>query len=420
MSDDAASAASPVRASSGPGPGHRAARTGGRLSVIIGAAFLMATSAIGPGFLTQTTVFTERLAASFGFAILISILFDLAAQLNVWRVIAVTERRAQDVANAVLPGLGHLLIALIVLGGLAFNIGNVAGAGLGMNVLLGVPTTAGAVASAAIAVGIFLVREAGRAMDRFAQVMGMVMVVLTVYVAIASRPPVGEAIVRTVLPTRVDMLAIVTLVGGTVGGYITFAGAHRLLDAGITGRDRIGEVVRSASSGIVIASIMRVVLFLAALGVVAQGLRLDPANPPASVFRHAAGDVGYRVFGLVMWAAAITSVVGSAYTSVSFLRSLGDRLDRRWRELIIAFIAVSTVVFALVGRPVRTLILVGALNGLILPISLGVMLVAANRRSIVGDYRHPRWLTVCGWIVAAAMAVMGAVALTTGVRSLRG
>ena len=27
-------------------------------SVIVGAAFLMATSAIGPGFLTQTTVFT--------------------------------------------------------------------------------------------------------------------------------------------------------------------------------------------------------------------------------------------------------------------------------------------------------------------------------------------------------------------------
>ena len=29
-----------------------------RLSIMMGAAFLMATSAIGPGFLTQTTVFT--------------------------------------------------------------------------------------------------------------------------------------------------------------------------------------------------------------------------------------------------------------------------------------------------------------------------------------------------------------------------
>jgi Mn2+/Fe2+ NRAMP family transporter len=42
-------------------------------STILGAAFLMATSAVGPGFLTQTTVFTKQLAASFGFVILLSI-----------------------------------------------------------------------------------------------------------------------------------------------------------------------------------------------------------------------------------------------------------------------------------------------------------------------------------------------------------
>src|SRR5688500_12455243 len=175
-------------------------RRGAITTAMIGAAFLMATSAIGPGFLTQTAVFTAQLGASFGFAIQVSILFDLGAQLNIWRVIAVTERRAQDVANAVLPGLGALLTVLIVLGGLAFNIGNVAGAGLGLTALFDIPTLAGAIVSAVIAIALFLVREAGRAMDRFAQIMGVVMVGLTIYVAVASRPPLGEAIVRTVLP----------------------------------------------------------------------------------------------------------------------------------------------------------------------------------------------------------------------------
>ncbi|MFL5579262.1 MAG: hypothetical protein ACJ8AO_02730, partial [Gemmatimonadaceae bacterium] len=84
-------------------------------SVLLGAAFLMATSAIGPGFLTQTTVFTAQLGASFGFAILVSVLIDLVAQLTVWRVVAAAERPAQDVANAVLPGLGHLLAVLVAL-----------------------------------------------------------------------------------------------------------------------------------------------------------------------------------------------------------------------------------------------------------------------------------------------------------------
>src|ERR671930_2743333 len=80
--------------------------------VLLGAAFLMATSAIGPGFLTQTAVFTERLGPSFGFAILMSVLLDLAAQVNIWRVITASGRRAQDIANDLLPGLGHALAAL--------------------------------------------------------------------------------------------------------------------------------------------------------------------------------------------------------------------------------------------------------------------------------------------------------------------
>lgn len=378
-----------------------------RISLLLGAAFLMATSAIGPGFLTQTTVFTQKLAASFGFVILMSILLDIGAQMNVWRIIAVSERRAQDVANLVLPGLGYLVALLVVLGGLAFNIGNVAGAGLGLNVLFGMSAETGALVSAIIAIGIFLVREAGKLMDRFAQLMGVVMIALTLYVAVTSSPPVGEAVIKTFVPDTIDVLAIVTLVGGTVGGYITFAGGHRLLDAGIKGVSSLPEVTKSSVSGIVIASVMRIILFLAALGIVAQGLQLDPSNPPASVFQLAAGQVGYKIFGVVMWAAAITSVIGSAYTSVSFIRTFHEKIDRFHNWIIVGFIAVSTLVFVLVGRPVKILVLVGALNGLILPLTLGVMLIAAYRKNIVGDYKHPLWMTIFGLIVTVMMAVMG-------------
>ncbi len=378
----------------------------------------MATSAIGPGFLTQTAVFTGTLGSSFAFAILASILFDLAAQLNIWPVIAVSGRRAQEIANAMLPGLGHVLSGLVALGGLAFNVGNVAGAGLGLNVILGIPVTAGAIVSAAVGIGIFLVKEAGRAMDRFALLMGFVMIALTGYVAVASHPPVGAALVHAVAPAQVDGLAIVTLVGGTVGGYITFAGAHRLLDAGIAGANATRRVRRSAITGVGVASLMRVLLFLAALGVVSAGATLDPANPPAAVFRLATGAAGYRLFGVVMWAAAITSVVGAAYTSVSFLRSWGGALDRYWTRAVVAFIAFSTLIFVAVGRPVKVLILVGALNGLILPISLGVMLVAAHRESIVGAYRHPRWLTAAGVVVATAMTALGAWTLVRDIPAL--
>jgi Mn2+/Fe2+ NRAMP family transporter len=405
-------------------PGSPSLQPPRRPTALLGAAFLMATSAVGPGFLTQTTVFTRQLGASFAFAILVSVLFDLAAQLNIWRTVIGAGQPAHRVANGLLPGLGHALSGLVALGGLAFNIGNVAGAGLGLDALLGLDVRVGAALSALLAMLLFLSREAGRAMDRFAQVMGGLMVLLATGVAVTARPPVGEALLRSVLPAEVDVLAIVTIVGGTVGGYITFAGAHRLLDAGVAGPAAVPRALRSAGLGIGVATLMRMVLFLGALGIVAQGHVLDPANPPASVFRHAAGELGYRFFGLVMWAAALTSIVGSAYTSVSFLTGGGgvrgadpagaDQVGRR-RRLILGFILVSTIVFLAVGRPVVVLVAVGALNGLILPVGLAAMLVAGRR---AGQPPAPAWLAAAGWVVAVAMTLLGAYTLATQIPAL--
>ena len=372
-------------------------------SVLLGAAFLMATSAIGPGFLTQTTVFTGKLGASFGFVILATILIHAITQLNVWRIIAAAKKPGQDIANALLPGLGYFVSALVVAGGLAFNIGNVGGAGLGLNVLLGVSPVTGALISTVIAVFIFLNKSAGALMDRFAQIVGGFMVLLTIYVAVTSHPPVGLALAKTVMPDTVDVMSIVTLVGGSVGGYITFAGGHRLLDAGITGVENMKEVNKSSAMGIGITSLMRILLFLATLGVISQGLTLDPANPPASVFKLAVGEVGYKIFGVVMWSAAITSVIGCAYTSVSFIRTFSEGLNKNYRYLIIGFIIFSAAVFAFIGKPVKVLILAGALNGLILPLVLGALLLAARKKTVVGDYHHPQFLTVTGWIIFAVM-----------------
>jgi Mn2+/Fe2+ NRAMP family transporter len=371
---------------------------------ILGAAFLMATSAIGPGFLTQTTLFTQQLGASFGFVILITILLDIGAQLNIWRILTITELRAQDLANKLLPGLGYFLAALIVLGGLAFNIGNIAGCGLGINVLTNIEPVYGAIISCVIALFIFWMKEAGPMIDIFTKVLGILMILLTLYIAVSSNPPIGEAALRTFMPLEINAYSIVTLVGGSVGGYISFAGAHRLLDAGIKGKENIPQVNRSAVSGIVITGVMRTILFIAALGVVSAGGILDKSNPAASVFQLSAGNIGYRFFGVVMWSAAITSVIGAAYTSVSFVRSFHPWLDRNHKWLISFLIIFSTLVFALIGKPVQVLIMAGALNGLILPIALAVILIAASKKRLTGLYVHPKWMSIIGWLVVAIMS----------------
>ena len=378
----------------------------------------MATSAIGPGFLTQTSLFTEQLLTSFGFVILISILLDIGAQINIWRIVSVSENRAQDIANKIFPGLGFFLAFLIAFGGLIFNIGNIAGCGLGVQVLPGLDPRYGAIISCVIALGIFWYKEAGRLIDGFAKWLGLVMIGLTVYIAFASHPPLGQALYRTVWPEKIDVMKIVTLVGGTVGGYISFAGAHRLLDAGIKGKENLHQVTRSSVSGILITAIMRYVLFLAALGVVWGGVKLGIRNPAASVFQSAAGELGYKFFGIVIWIAAITSVVGASFTSVSFWKTLHPVIAKQEKIIISLFIIASTIIFISDPEPVKLLVFAGAANGIILPIALAVMLIAAPKSSIMKNYKHPVWMQVVGWLVVIAMTWMSILTIQQAIQKL--
>ncbi len=380
-------------------------------SILLGAAFLMATSAIGPGFITQTTVFTQQYMASFGCVILLAVLLDIGVQLNIWRIITVSGLHAQDIANKVVKGSGHLLIILVALGGLAFNIGNIAGCGLGLQILTGWPLAYCVAASCGIALVIFLVKEAGRAMDLFAKVLGVLMLLLVVYVAWQSHPPLAEALKKSIIPDVFSETATLTIVGGTVGGYICFSGAHRLLQAGISGQQHLKKVSGNAVAGIVLATAMRVVLFLAALGVVSKGIQLDAVNPAATVFSAAAGNIGLYLFGVVLWSAAITSVTGSAYTSVSFLQSLHPAIKKNYSWVIVGFISISTLIFLLVGKPKQVLLIAGALNGLILPVSLSLILLAAYNKKIIATYRHPLWLAVFGWLVVLAMLYVSIIAV---------
>ncbi|EPE1976954.1 NRAMP family divalent metal transporter [Staphylococcus pseudintermedius] len=383
--------------------------------LLLGSVFLMATSAIGPAFLTQTAVFTEQFLASFAFAILLSIIIDIGAQINIWRVLVVTGYRGQEIANEVVKGLGTFISLLIALGGLAFNIGNIAGAGLGLNAIFGLDVRVGAAITAVIAILVFISKNGQKIMDVITMILGVLMILIVAYVMIQSNPPYVEAAQRMVLPENPSalVLPIITLVGGTVGGYITFAGAHRILDAGIKGKDYLPFVNHSAISAILTTGVMRSLLFLAVLGVVVTGVALNPENPPASVFEQAIGPIGKNIFGIVLFAAAMSSVIGSAYTSTTFIKTMHNKLRTYDNYVVVTFIVVSTLIFLFIGRPVKLLIVAGALNGLILPIILGTVLIASKNKRIVGDYQHPTWMLLFG-IVAVIVTIF------TGFFSLQG
>ncbi|OCQ51442.1 Natural resistance-associated macrophage protein [Photorhabdus australis subsp. thailandensis] len=385
-----------------------------RRSSLIAAIFLMATSAIGPGFITQTATFTATMGASFAFGILASIVIDFFVQQNIWRIVTLTRMRAADIANTAVPGSGYLLALLVIFGGLVFNIGNIAGSGLGLNALIGLEPKWGGLLSAIMAILIFSSQRAGIAIDRIIIVLGIAMITLTLFVAYVSNPPLGEALRQTVLPDNINFATITTIVGGTVGGYICYAGAHRLLDKGVSGTENIQAVSRAATNGILVVGLMRYILFLAILGVVANGVVIDisskDANPASQAFQAAAGQFGLRIFGLILWAAAITSVIGAAYTSISFITVFSQKFTERKRNIAtIIFIAISLLVYLILGTPpAALLVFAGGFNGLILPIGLTIFIyVGWCRADLMQGYHYPRWLLWLGAMTCVLTWFMG-------------
>lgn len=373
------------------------------------AAFLMAVSAIGPGFLTQTTVFTSELRETLAFAILLSILIDIGAQLNTWRVICISGKRGHELADALLPGLGLLVSTVILFGSFVFNIGNTIGCAIGLEELLGWPRWLGATVSAALAVGLFLLPTMLAGMDWFSKILGVGMILMMAYIVFATAPPLADAARAAILPASFPETAIVTLVGGTIGGYIMFSGAHRLLDAGIQGQTQVKEITWASIQGILVTGLMRTLLFLAVLGVVAGGVVLSGQRAVFQAFEAKAGQLGFILACLIFWSAAITSVVGCSYTAITFVGHQSASVTSR---LIVAFIAATWLVTLALDfsgvSPQGLLIFAGALNGVLLPIVLAVVLLAAYSARLMGAYRHPWWAGLAGglaWLMAVFFGV---------------
>ena len=239
-------------------------------------------------------------------------------------------------------------------------------------------------------------------------ILGVVMIVVVAWVMVVSNPPYGDAVVHMVTPEHPLklILPIITLVGGTVGGYITFAGAHRILDSGMKGKEYLPFVNRSAIAGILTTGVMRTLLFLAVLGVVITGVTLSADNPPASVFEHALGPIG-KIYSVLSFCSCYVISYRFCIYKCNILKTLHKSLFNKNNLIVITFIVISTLIFLFIGKPV-SLLIAGAINGWILPITLGAILIASKKKSVVGDYKHPTWMLLFG-IVAVIVTIVTAI-----------
>lgn len=82
---------------------------------------------------------------------------------------------------------------------------------------------------------------------------------------------------------------------------------------------------------------------------------------------------------------------------------------------------MSTLVMLVLGKPATLLVLAGAFNCLILPLTLGICLIASKKKSIIGEnYKHPTWLFILGIVVVIISAYMGITSFAESLGSVFG
>lgn len=374
-------------------------------STTLGAALVAATTQVGPGFTTQSALFGGQYLGAFFICIAAALILDIIAQANVYRLCCYTGKHGQEIAAAIHPVVGYALTVIVVFGIIVFQFSNVSGTGLGMSAFLGTSTTVSTVLCGLIAMAVFLSKSANKIISILAQVLGAILILTAFVLVFMAKPPIGE-IPKQIAEADIGSLLLptITILGSVCGGYGAYIGSHRLLDSGVSGKDTYYLYKRTQVLGTTTVYLLRVLLVLVTFGAVMHGATIDPANPAPSSYQAVAGTFGYKLYGAVILAAGTTTILGAAAIFLSFTRTHIKWIEEHQQITAILFIGICTIVDVFLGQPVNLLVAAGAINSLVLPFTMLVMLIASHSKKVMGeDYKHPVWMTV-GAIVVFVLA----------------
>ena len=377
---------------------------------IFSAIFLMASASIGPLFLLSTAEDTFQFKENLAFIIIMTAIIELGIQMNVWRILTTVNQPANIVIEKIIPKSLPFTSVLILLGGVAFNILNIAGLGIGMSLLFNIDVKLGASIGLLIGILIFLFNKNRITLYTFVIVLFsfIVSIILLSFLFVMFDVPYSLVFARTVIPDIEfnTITSIATMVALSIGGYISFSGAHRLIDIGVTGEQYKKEVTKSAAYSVLIVTAVRFILFLTILGLTNKNVIIFEDNILEGAFLEIFGDIGIYALGILFVAASISSIIGATYTIGTFIKPMNVIIKTHIDTILMMIVLTSWFVYLLTGEDVMLIKVASILNGLIIPVILGGVLHASKRKDITKSYKHPSWLFVYGVISLIVLFVL--------------
>ena len=397
-----------------------------------GPGLLVTAAFIGPGTITTATL----AGAGFGFTLLWALVFSIAATI-------VLQEMSARLGLVTRQGLGEalrttfttpvaritlmlLVVSAIALGNCAFQTGNIIGAAMGLEMLTGVNRSAGALmvglaAFSMLAVGGY------RLIERMLMALVAVMGVVFILTAIVSRPGLTDVLKGMFVP-RVphgSLVTIIALIGTTVVPYNLFlhAGAvTRKWPATTSVRISLREARWDGALSIALGGLISLAVMATAAAFTMGGAAIDGPAAMAEPLRPLLGAAGRPLFAVGLVAAGLTSAItaplAAAYATTGVLGWDSGLQTWKFRAVWATVIAVGTTLAMLGGNPISAILFAQAANGWLLPVIAGFLLVAMNRKALLGDYTNRALANVLGVGVVLVVSVLGFVQLLKVARAI--
>lgn len=397
------------------GPAATAPAAKGRLR--FGPAWVVTAAFIGPGTVTTATIAGASYGAALLWTLLVATFVTIALQEMVARVTLATGKPFGAALRERFTGprrlaIVGLVVASIAVGNTAFQVGNIAGAGLALQSFGQAPLWPWAIIVADLAF-LALWFGAGAYIETILKLTVAAIgfcFLLTLALAPVDWVAAAGGLVPS-LPSGSSLLAL-GLIGTTVVPYNLFlhsslitGGLRRSRDAGVLRADTVAAVAAGGafSAAIVLTSAATI-----------PGSAVASAGDMAAQLRPLLGPVASVAFALGLFAAglssAITAPLAASYAITQVLGgrwSSGGVRSPRFRLIWIAVIVLGLLPLVVGVEPVAAIVAAQALNGILLPLLAVLLVVIANDPALMGPLKNRLASNVAGLLAVAVAALLG-------------
>jgi Mn2+/Fe2+ NRAMP family transporter len=239
--------------------------------------------------------------------------------------------------------------------------------------------------------------------------------------AVLGHPNWHNVVSNTVWPhfiaNKSFLLLAVALIGTTITPYIQLYEAGAVVDRGVKPAEYHYQRV-DAIMGAVLAAIVAMSIIVATGATIGGSGPLTSAAHAAHALRPVAGPAAEVLFGLgLLGASALAAAVVPLSTSYAVAEAIGVErsVSSSFRQapiflgLFTAQIVVGAAVVLVPGNLITLILNTQVLEGVITPMTLILILILANRRSLLGSAANGPWARWLGGVSIVSVAAVASV-----------